>query len=330
LDRQKIIFRVDASQTIGRGHLSRCLALAEMIDNHAEVIIVGLAENKNFLEGLNIRYQVINIASDHDLMIHLDRDTILCIDGYNFDPDLISVWKQHAHILIEINDFPDRVTVADVIINQTPALDRSMFQVQEDTKLLLGLDYTLLRKDFLDKSKVLTKYIPDQTSSGIFVCFGGADPMKIGASVVNGLLQAGFTDPIYWVTTSTHDKGLAGKFDNLHMLYELSSDQMIMYMSKSKIIMIPSSVLSFEAIALRKPIHTCYFVDNQEYIFKGLIKQGLAHGYGLIVNDIDKSTYVEQAVDFYNNEVQHKEQIKNQIRRLDGKSGKRIKNILLK
>lgn len=62
-------------------------------------------------------------------------------------------------------------------------------------------------------------------------------------------------------------------------------NQMVKHMSNTRVVLIPSSVLCFEAMALRKPIFTCYFVENQELIYNGLIKLNLAHGAGFIENE---------------------------------------------
>ena len=66
--------------------------------------------------------------------------------------------------------------------------------------------------------------------------------------------------------------------ENIRLLRGLSQYEMIEYMNKSKILLIPSSVLSFEAIALRRPIYSGYFTENQKLIAKGLKKEGLAEG----------------------------------------------------
>ena len=40
--KRRLIFRADANTKIGRGHLSRCLAIADMLENDFEIFICVL------------------------------------------------------------------------------------------------------------------------------------------------------------------------------------------------------------------------------------------------------------------------------------------------
>ena len=116
--------------------------------------------------------------------------------------------------------------------------------------------------------------------------------------------------------------------ENVHLLSGLDEKGMIRYMSASKVVLIPSSVLSFEAMALKKPIFTCFFVDNQELIYKGLIQEGLADGCKYIETIEDVILATKLFIIFYLDEIKHQKQIKNQQIAIDGYSGERIKNSL--
>jgi hypothetical protein len=100
-------------------------------------------------------------------------------------------------------------------------------------------------------------------------------------------------------------------------------------MSKAKVVLIPSSVLSFEAMALRKPIFTCYFVDNQKLIHQGLVEEGLVQGVGYVETRKDVENSIVNFLKYYDNTNIHIEQIKKQQKLLDGKSGSRIKDSIL-
>ena len=111
-------------------------------------------------------------------------------------------------------------------------------------------------------------------------------------------------------------------------LSNLSEKEMIHYMTIAKVVLIPSSVLSFEAMAIRKPIFTGYFVDNQKLIYKGLLEQGLAEGAGYLETDDHVAIATKSFLSFYSNDEKHHTQIKNQIKSVDGLSGERIKSLL--
>jgi hypothetical protein len=100
-------------------------------------------------------------------------------------------------------------------------------------------------------------------------------------------------------------------------------------MSNSKVNLIPSSVLSFEAMALRKPIFTCYFVDNQKLINKGLLYEKLASGVAYVELNKDVKNATNNFLTYYDDSNLHNEQVQKQNKLLDGNSGDRIKKIII-
>jgi spore coat polysaccharide biosynthesis predicted glycosyltransferase SpsG len=321
---RKLIFRAEVSQTIGRGHLSRCLAIADMLKNNFDISFVFLRSEEDYASTLIKDYAYFLIDSDTDLLDILKKEDIFWIDGYHFSEE----WKKEVHKLvgkfIETNDIPYAAENVDVIFNQTPGLEKAQFK---DTKaaLYLGLDYALLRQSFLDKAKEI---VQSESGNGVFICFGGADTYKLGEKFVEELLQRNFKDPIYWVTNATAVEEQKYNAKNVTVLSNLNEKEMIHYMSIAKVVLIPSSVLSFEAMAIRKPIFTCYFVDNQKLINKGLLKQELANGVGYIETKKDVEITTNIFLDHYKNEILHKKQVNHQVKLLDGNSNNKIREII--
>ncbi|WP_026776861.1 hypothetical protein [Polaribacter sp. Hel_I_88] len=321
---RKLIFRAEVSQTIGRGHLSRCLAIADMLKNSFDISFVFSRSEEDFASKLIKNYAYFLIDNDTDLLDILKKEDIFWIDGYHFSEE----WKKEIHKLvgefIETNDIPYAAENVDVIFNQTPGLEKTQFK---DTKaaLYLGLDYALLRQSFLESAKKTAK---NESGNGVFICFGGADTFKLGEKFVEELVQRNFKDPIYWVTNAAALVEQKNNSKNVTILSNLNEKEMIHYMSIAKVLLIPSSVLSFEAMAIRKPIFTCYFVDNQKLINKGLLKQELANGVGYIETKKDVEITTNSFLEFYENTSLHLQQIRKQTESLDGNSTNRIKEII--
>ena len=59
-------FRTDANTKIGRGHLSRCIAIAEMLCDDFDILFVSHKENGMYIENLTLQYQLETIKSDTD------------------------------------------------------------------------------------------------------------------------------------------------------------------------------------------------------------------------------------------------------------------------
>jgi len=322
---RKLIFRAEVSPTIGRGHLSRCLAIADMLKNSFEISFVFSRSEEDFASKLINDYSYFLIDNDNDLLNILKKEDLFWIDGYHFKEE----WKKEVHKLvgkfIETNDIPYLAENVDVIFNQTPGLEKKQFY---DTKaaLYLGLEYALLRQSFLETAKKTTE---NESGNGVFICFGGADTYKLGEKFVEELLLRKFKDPIYWVTNATAVEEQKYNSKNVTILSNLNEKEMIHYMLIAKVVLIPSSVLSFEAMAIRKPIFTCYFADNQKLINKGLLEQELADGVGYIETEKDVELVINNFLNFYDDDVLHLKQTIKQTELLDGKSQKRISEILI-
>lgn len=321
----KLVFRAEASQTIGRGHLSRCVAVADMLRNDFAISFAFLRDEEGFASRFMTSYPYFLIGSEDELEAILQKEDFFWIDGYHFKEDWKRKMRKSVKKIIETNDIPYYPQNVDILVNHTPGLTDEQFGQHPNTAIYLGLSYALLRQSFLNVAKK-----PDYVSKGegVFICFGGADTYQLGSKFVNALLLGFFEEPIYWVTNDTAFLSNEKFNSNVTVLCNLSEEEMFRYMSIAKVLLIPSSVLSFEGIAIRKPIFTCYFVDNQKLIHEGLIKDGLAEGVGYIETSADVVRVVNLFLFFYNNTEVHRRQVSNQSKLLDGNSAERIIKIM--
>lgn len=320
--KQKLIFRVDADNTIGRGHLSRSLAVASMAKDDFEVVFMVLQSSKTYIEDLGIDFPLVTLSSNEELLDVVQKEDFVWLDGYQFSEDFKKKLQSKVDKLIETNDIPYTPKHVDVLVNQTPGLIKAQFG-ETKTQLVLGLEFALLRKSFLDHAKANKRQL---NGEGVFVCFGGADTFNLGFKCVDKLIKQGFTSPIYWVTAKSQKE--LNFPANVEVLSNLVEQEMIDYMLKCKVLLISSSVLSFEAIALRKPFFTGYFVDNQKRIFEGLKEHNLAACFGYLETDKDVEKAIDSFLQFYTNSVMQQQIIDNHVRMIDGNSDKRLMAVL--
>ncbi|MCK0132268.1 hypothetical protein MWU59_12220 [Flavobacteriaceae bacterium F08102] len=320
---QKLYFRTDGNTTIGRGHVSRCMAAAWMLSDLFEITFVCLKENVGYVKGIVEEFEVIGIEHDAAMLPWVAKNDIVWLDGYAFT----EAWKKTLRALvaklIETNDIPYSVQNVDIVLNHTPGLTKEMFAPYDpSTVFCLGLDYALLRPKFLE---IAQQPMEEPTGEGVFICFGGADTFDLGEKFANGLLEANFSAPIYWVVKSSAQVR-ENNSKNLRPLYSLNESEMIHYMTTSKIVLIPASVLSFEAIALRKPIFTCWFVENQRLNYRGVTQLEMALGLGQTDGQATVEKMIETVINQYENTSLLRSLIKNQQGNLDGKSKSRIQH----
>ncbi len=320
----RLIFRVDANAIIGRGHISRCLAIAAMLKEDIDILFVSLKNNEAYITSLLNEFKSQFIEKEEDLKQIVQPDNLLWIDGYDFSEDWKREMQKHVKKLIETNDIPYTPKYIDILFNHTPGVTKKQFGGDASSaELYVGLKYVLLRQQFL---KIAKKSEIKLSGKGVFICFGGADTYSLGEKFVDELVQGNFKDPIYWVTNTATIT--LEKYENVIMLSNLDEVEMIHYMSSSKVVLIPSSVLSFEAMALRKPIFTCYFVDNQKLIHQGLVQDELAYGVGYIETSNGVKNVTKTFSHYYKNDSLHKKHVQKQIELLDGNSDNRIRQII--
>ena len=209
-----ILIRVDASRTIGTGHLMRCLTLAdEMKVRGAEVTFIsrqipaylqqsvednghrvikmeaesgsrpheGLAEleHSHFLETSQRQDSL-------QTKLHLNQEHFdwLIVDHYALDYRWELEMRSITGKILVIDDLADRMHDCDLVLDQNLQIStwqRYSKRVPESSKLLMGPRYAMLRSEFLDCNLELR--VRKDKPKRIVVFFGGID-------------EANFTEPV--------------------------------------------------------------------------------------------------------------------------------------
>jgi UDP-2,4-diacetamido-2,4,6-trideoxy-beta-L-altropyranose hydrolase len=184
-----VVFRVDASVSIGTGHWMRCLVLAQVLSaNGCRIIFLTNSPPKACLKRLNtMGFMWINSESEADslqwLAVQPNPIDALIVDHYGLN----ATWEAQAARLVKqlgvIDDLAHAPHYCDWLVN--PSLHPQLTGQGNATSLyasylpphatvLMGPRYALLHHSFLN--------CPPRTTLGtsgprhIGVCFGGSDP----------------------------------------------------------------------------------------------------------------------------------------------------------
>lgn len=201
-----LLIRCDATTDIGAGHFFRDLALAEAaIDHDIPVIMAMHRPAQTFIDiaaASQINVQSIdatpNSPEDAHQLNQLAKDLpakALVVDGYHFDTAYYQRLIREDFTLAAIDDIAHQHFPVDILVNVNPHADTLNYDVPSDARLLLGVKYTLLRRQFRQARAALDAkggpVVPEQVSK-IIITLGGGDPTNETAKVLQALNLANY------------------------------------------------------------------------------------------------------------------------------------------
>lgn len=275
--KRTIIFRADGGPTIGMGHFTRTLALAEMLNEH---FLCTYATQKPTDYQINeiekVCHQRIDLPDNEthfdDFLNLLKGDEIIVLDNYYFSTDYQRAIRAKGCKLVCIDDLQDKHYVADVVINHAEGIMENSFSKEPYTKLCLGFQYALLRKEFLLETPAFNK-----KKYSCLLMIGGADPLNITVNILSLIEpQNQHLPTVVVVGSSFQNEEQLREIPNAVIYKSISSLKALQLMVDSKFGILPASTVAIEACAARLPYICGYFIDNQKLIYNGIKKNKLA------------------------------------------------------
>ncbi|MBA4260741.1 MAG: UDP-2,4-diacetamido-2,4,6-trideoxy-beta-L-altropyranose hydrolase [Comamonadaceae bacterium] len=229
----RVAIRVDASATIGTGHLKRCLSLVQaLIEQGAQVSLVvraidGVAAQVlhdapcpvHWLPAPAPQLPAVSQHTPHAAWAGVTweqdvQDTLaalapesadwLVLDHYAFDARWHNALREALGCrLLVIDDTADRALSADALLDHNWAPDhRAKYagRLTREPRWLAGPRHALLSPAYRNAPRY--RFQPEVHSLGIFM--GGTDPDGISARVLAACRAAGFTGAIEVVSTSAN------------------------------------------------------------------------------------------------------------------------------
>lgn len=269
-NKRKIIFRADGNHSIGMGHFTRSLALADMLKDDFDVVFATRDPDETQLNEIGTVYGgILELPGSNkhfDVFLnYLTGDEIVVLDNYYFDTTYQKAIKSKGNKLVCIDDMHDKHYVADTVINHSPGLSPDMFSCEKYTKLCLGLEYALLRKPFLHAAKRERTIEKIET---VFICFGGSDPFDLTFKTLKIVAGIKGIRNIYVVTGHHYKnpealKTYCSDFNHIFIHRNLDANQMANIMEQSHLAIVPASSILLEILCIKIPIITGYYADNQ-------------------------------------------------------------------
>ena len=276
--KRTIIFRADGGSLIGMGHFSRTLALAEMLCEHYRCVFASKNPTEFQINQIEkICHGRIDLPENdshfHHFLNVLKGDEIVVLDNYYFTTEYQKEIKAKGCKLVCIDDIYDKHYVADIVINHALGIKQSDFSKEYYTKLCLGFDYALIRKEFR-----MTKRGIENKKYSTLIILGGSDPLGITEFLLRQISLLNVEKPIAVVSNNQL------KMNKMVWFKKLNSKQIAELMDESEIGIFPASTLALEACAKRLPFVCGYFVENQMHLYEGIRNNELAITVGDYTN----------------------------------------------
>lgn len=276
----KVVFRCDGNSQIGLGHLSRCIALAEMLESEFNIaFVLGHDSSADIIpdrfDRLILNQHIIFEKEVDFFYSQFDvNTTIFVLDGYQFDSAYVKVLHS-KYKLVFIDDLHSIYIDADIVLNHAGGLKVGDFKTSNFTKLLLGPNYAMLRASFFQKEDNISAAEFD-----VLVSFGGSDPLDYTGKILDVLPQSLRKVVIIGNSYLNAQKLILKEDGNTKFYKGISAEEMANLMKKSASAVLSSSTISYEYLAVSSgKLYVVKTASNQEKLFNFLISSGSAEEF---------------------------------------------------
>lgn len=286
-----LLIRADGNAQIGIGHVMRCLALAQAWRSAGGACeFVGgpkcfLPEQRFRQEGITWRHLGVNSGSPEDAretaVMAKEKDSEwVVIDGYVFDGSYQRRLKDQGLRVLAIDDFGHAGHYyADVVVNQNfGACESSYASREQGTRLLLGTEYALLRREFWPWRD--WERDTSLRARNVVVMMGGADDRNVTVQVLEALREVRAPDIEVTVVAGAanrHMHELGRKIDSYPYPVCLETDvtDIPKLMASADIAITASGSTLWEMMLMQLPFCAIIVADNQRPAATALDREGL-------------------------------------------------------
>lgn len=330
-----IVFRCDASNKTGWGHMIRELAVASFLKNKNRVIFAS-ERNKDILkikkDGYELFFKKI-LETEENFLKRIKKNLrphILIIDKkYSYNPKIIKEIKSKEFKVIAVDNYYEGLREMDEIVFPTAHLEKEIVrQFMSKNKLKnikSGFDYIILRKEIL----ALRKKSKNENKKGVIVSMGGTDPEGLTFLAIGLLKKINSTEEIkILVSKAFKFKERLNKIKkNLPSNFKIL-DYSPEYLPKARLAFCAFGVTVYEMIYLGVPVICVSHTKENAGGEKLLEKKGFIKGLGYFKDIKEKS-----AIDKIRKMVKDKN-LKNRAQKfsklIDGKGAERIAKLIIK
>lgn len=283
---RRVLFRVDASASIGTGHVVRCLALAaELGSRGVEASFASRGAAGDLADQIEGGFPVVHLdspESDERAIIsgHMPRDArrpldAVILDHYGLGAEWLDAAQHLAARRIVIDDLADRDLPCELLINPNIGVEPHDYVtlVPRATRLLLGTRFALLRSPFRaarDRGRS-----PAGAVKTVLVTMGGSDTLNATSTAIRAVQESVPTARIEVVLGALY-RGAPIDGPGIHVHRAIGDEAMAKLMMTADVAIGAGGTTSWERCALGLPSVVLRLARNQDHIAGRLDAAGVA------------------------------------------------------
>lgn len=357
----RVLVRVDSGIEIGTGHVMRCLTLAHALRKYGyKVVFVSKAHEGNIIgkierEGFEVAsLTVTDSASSHlahskwlggsqqedaktttriIAQLYEGRADLIIVDHYGIDCEWESILRYSTSQIMIIDDLADRKHDCDFLLDQTFMRSEQDYlpYVPEKCRLMLGTQFSLLRKEFsLPVERIMQIRCPIEWHGvqRVLVMMGGTDHLNLSAKILDVLREdescqkitviLGPTAPYYEkIKVFCDNDERISLFSDVSNVADLMLDHDICFGA--------AGTSSWERCAVGLPSILVAFAENQTKILSTLSQFGAASVFRLG----NRNCQILEILENFRNKEYYQKMVKNCLKVCDGQGTTRVAEILI-
>lgn len=287
---ETLVVRADAGVRSGAGHVMRCLALMQAWRARGGEAMLATT---NCPDGIVARVQaagahlasigaaagsLADAAETAAIATHLKASWVV-VDGYGFDPAYIERLQRAGVRVLLLDDLGDRGrTGAAVVLNQNLHASPQLYPAEApSTRLMLGLDYLLLRAEFWPW-RDWVRDVPARARR-IGIALGAADPANQTQRLIRALGGGDFGDTEFDVVAGAANPRLdeiraTANATAVKVNIHTNVNDMARFLSSVDLLVSTAGVTAWEAAFLSTPMMLGTVGPQEEVLARRLAGAG--------------------------------------------------------
>jgi len=342
--------RVDASNSIGTGHVVRCLALAIKLKAYkVNIVFICKLLKGNLIKTIHERgfpvFELDEKTNGPDF--YWEQDALQCInifqnakidclivDHYSLDFRWEKLIKSISRNIVVIDDLADRKHTCDMLVDQNwfgeKTETRYISLLPAICKYYLGPKYALLGPDY--EKPEINQNIRDGAIKSILVFLGGSDPDNQTSKVLNALSHPSFSHIHVDVVLGINHKFVAN-INSLALIRKRTKifqniPSLAPLMNTADLMISGGGVITWEKMCIGLPSIVISIANNQIEMNKSLMEAGYINYIGHYL-DVTEENIILKLQQLLSKKELLKKQSKIGKRLVDGLGINRIsRNIL--